>query len=97
MRYFLIAATVAWGGLMAASSVQAMPISGLPANVSRTSVIQVDYACGRGWHENEDGECRPNWRGGPPRRDWDGGPPPRHHHHHWDDGDDNGWHHQPRW
>lgn len=75
MRNILIVAAVAWTGLMAASAVQAMPMAGAEMNVGRSSVIQVDYACGRGWHEGYDGDCRPNfWRHGPPRGEWGGGP-----------------------
>lgn len=106
MRDILIAAAVALGGLMAASAVQAMPMSGYEAKMAETPVTLVDYVCGRGWHEGDDGDCRPDyWRHGPPRGEWGGGParygwaggPPRWHHH-WDDGDDDGWRHpHPRW
>jgi hypothetical protein len=98
MRYSLVAAAVLWGGL-AVSAAQAMPMAAPSVTAEKAAIIQVDYACGRGWHETPNGDCRPNdWRRGPPRRDWDL-PPPRHHHR-WDDNrDDGNWRRPPppRW
>ncbi|WP_423340091.1 GCG_CRPN prefix-to-repeats domain-containing protein [Rhizobium sp. HT1-10] len=100
MRYSLIAAAVIWGGL-AASAAQAMPMAAPAVAAEKATVLQVDYACGRGWHVTPGGDCRPNgWRRGPPpRRGWDA-PPPRYRHH-WNDdrrGHD-GWRRPPppRW
>jgi len=91
----VLATALVLGGV-AASTAQAMP-SPAPIDAAKTSqIVNVDYACGRGWHLTRWGECRPNWRrpppvafyGGPPRwgwerrhRDWDG---PR-------------WSHERRW
>ncbi|PZM16097.1 GCG_CRPN prefix-to-repeats domain-containing protein [Rhizobium tubonense] len=95
MKSSVIVSAVLLGGL-AATSVEAMPIAKSATTESVSSVVTVDYACGRGWHATPWGECRPNaWRGPPPRY-WGRRPPPpygwgyyrpRYY----------GWHYGPRW
>ncbi|MGV1845769.1 GCG_CRPN prefix-to-repeats domain-containing protein [Rhizobium sp. K15/93] len=100
MRYSLIASAVVWTGL-AVSAAQAMPVGPSTFNTDNAPIVQVDYACGRGWHESWNGECRPNeWRRGPPPF-WDRDRWAPHHHHHWDEygGGDGDWGRPPppRW
>lgn len=78
MRLSVITTAVLLGGL-AVSSAQAMPTAVAPAHVEKNAaVINVDYACGRGWHVTPWGECRPNgWRRPPPRY-WDDRRPARY-------------------
>ncbi|KAA0699080.1 hypothetical protein DTW90_06430 [Neorhizobium sp. P12A] len=76
MRLSLIAGVLLLGGMIA-PSVEAMPLVAEPAVAQKApAAIQVDYACGRGWHLNRWGECRRNeWRGPPPGY-WGHRPPP---------------------
>jgi hypothetical protein len=78
MRLSLVAAAAVVGSLIA-PAVQAMPMSAIAVKpVEASSIVKVDYACGRGWHENHWGECRPNrWhRPPPPPPYWGHRPPP---------------------
>ncbi|WP_442200895.1 GCG_CRPN prefix-to-repeats domain-containing protein [Rhizobium sp. RAF56] len=76
MRMSVLATALVLGGV-AASTAQAMP-SPAPIDAAKTSqIVNVDYACGRGWHATPWGHCRPNRYAPPPRRDWERrGPPP---------------------
>ncbi|MFS8048335.1 GCG_CRPN prefix-to-repeats domain-containing protein [Rhizobium sp. BR 314] len=100
MRSTVIAIAALLGGL-AVSSAEAMPIPavGTPAGVTTSGApaVNVDYACGRGWHATPWGECRPNrWGPPPPRWGYRRPPPPpwgwHGHRHHRDDWrEDRGW------
>jgi len=98
MKALSIAAALLAGSLSIGTA-EAMPSGKI--NV-QSNITTVDYACGRGWHMTQWGDCRPNRRrpqvmfyyGGPPRwgwerprRDWDG---PRWRH-------ERGWGHHRRW
>ncbi|KAA0683274.1 hypothetical protein DTW90_36595 [Neorhizobium sp. P12A] len=78
MKVSLIAGALLLAG-MAAPSVDAMPLFGkMTPSLSEQlpAAVQVDYACGRGWHLTRWGSCRPNeWRGPPPGY-WGHRPPP---------------------
>ncbi|MEF0943907.1 GCG_CRPN prefix-to-repeats domain-containing protein [Rhizobium sp. BR 362] len=100
MRLSVIAVAAALGGLIA-SSADAMPIAAV-GTVAKAPVVNVDYACGRGWHLTPRGVCRPN-RYGPPRGYGWGyyrPPPPRWgwygHRPYYRDGWDGGWRGRPR-
>lgn len=97
MKTLIIASTVIVGGLFG-SVAEAMPSTSIPLSepVSFENVVRVDYACGRGFHENQWGHCRPNADRGPPRGyageryGWHRQPPPppwahRHHRRYYDD------------
>lgn len=74
MKTILLASALLICGLTAYSA-DAMPIAPLKAP---SDVTRVDYACGRGWHLNDWGECRPNrWHRRPPPY-WGDRPPPRY-------------------
>lgn len=103
MRMTMIAAAIAvfgFGGGMA----EAMPIAPID-HAPAAKAEPVDYACGRGFHLNQWGNCRRNWDRPPPprygwrndRRDrWDRRPPPRYG---WREERAYGWSHRPppRW
>lgn len=84
-RVFIAAALLA--GTFATTEVNAMPSVAFAKTPS--AVTQVDYACGRGFHETRWGHCRPN---GWDRPHWDERrpaywghhrpPPPEWHRHH---------------
>lgn len=78
MKTVIVAAGILAGTIFA-SAAQAMPVAGMPSVQAQTSrdVVTIDYPCGRGWHLNRRGVCRPNGPPPPPR--WHR-PPPR-----WDD------------
>lgn len=93
MRRLVIAAALVASGF-AATAANAMPT--VSFSKAPSSVVRVDYECGRGFHVTPWGECRPNrWRRPPPpppywghhRPAYWGGyhrpppPPPWHHHH----------------
>lgn len=72
MKKLIIASAILIGGLVstAANAMPAVAIAKAP-----TSIVQVDYACGRGYHQTPWGDCRSNgWRRPPP--------PPRYYGHH---------------
>ncbi|WP_440412675.1 GCG_CRPN prefix-to-repeats domain-containing protein [Neorhizobium petrolearium] len=81
MRIIIITAVMIAGSLIGTAT-NAMPIGHVKAPTA-SPVVSVDWACGRGYHLNRWGECRPNrWRS-PPRRHY-GWDRPRgwHHGHH---------------
>jgi hypothetical protein len=98
MKTMIIALTLLFSGLIG-SVAEATPTPTVPQSgaVSSEKVVRVDYACGRGFHENQWGHCRPNDGRGPPRGyveegyGWRHRPPPpppwayHHRHHHYDD------------
>jgi hypothetical protein len=74
MRTLIIASTFVLTGLTC-GGVNAMPSLNVAPAVANAPVL-VDYACGRGFHLNEWGDCRPNYwrRPPPPRYIYDRGP-----------------------
>ncbi|MGA1801335.1 GCG_CRPN prefix-to-repeats domain-containing protein [Rhizobium sp. HT1-10] len=92
MKKLIVASAILIGGFVstAANAMPAVSITTTP-----TSVIQVDYVCGRGYHQTPWGDCRPNWRRPPPPEryyGWHRPPPPpywgerqwRRHHRYYD-------------
>ncbi|MGK6316315.1 GCG_CRPN prefix-to-repeats domain-containing protein [Neorhizobium sp. DT-125] len=85
MRKFIIA-TALFAGSLFGTGANAMPVGSINTPAA-SPIVSVDWACGRGWHLNRWGECRPNrWRP-PPRRHYGWDRPrgwhydhPRHHH-----------------
>lgn len=74
MKLSVIVTALALGGL-AASAAQAMPAPAVDRGAP-SSVVNIDYACGRGWHVTPWGHCRPNERyAPPPPRYWGHRPP----------------------
>ncbi|MBB3594056.1 hypothetical protein FHX08_004459 [Rhizobium sp. BK529] len=66
MRKILITTALLMAG-MAAEAANATPVGRLTAPAA-SSVMTVDYACGRGYHLSPRGFCRPNrWAPPPPR------------------------------
>ncbi|WP_146260130.1 GCG_CRPN prefix-to-repeats domain-containing protein [Rhizobium tubonense] len=96
MKKIVFASAILFGGLIATAA-GAMPATSIaqPAATSAPGVVQVDYACGRGFHVTPWGHCRPNgwgpqrahWDDRRSRGDWDG---PRHG---WRGDDRRGWGH----
>jgi hypothetical protein len=66
MRKTMIAMAIALSGF-GVSVAEAMPIGAVQSGATN-NVVQVDYACGRGFHVTPWGDCRPNWRRPPPPR-----------------------------
>lgn len=83
MRKTMIAIAIALSGL-GVSVAEAMPMAAVQSGATN-NVVQVDYACGRGFHITPWGDCRPNWRRPPP-------PPPRYERRYYRD---YGWGHRP--
>lgn len=94
MKKLVIAAAILIGGFVSTAA-NAMPTVAIAT--TPTTVIQVDYACGRGYHQTPWGDCRPNWRRPPPPPryyGWARRPPPPpywrerewHRHHRYYDG-----------
>lgn len=85
--------SIVYAGLFSAGlggAALAMPLGAAPG-VSSPPVVQVDYACGRGWHLNDWNECvRNRWHRPPPRwvdrgpryGAWGDGPRGHWRHHH---------------
>ena len=72
MKKLMIATAILIGGLVSTAA-NAMPVVSITK--APTSIVQVDYACGRGYHQTPWGDCRRNgWRRPPP--------PPRFYGHH---------------
>ncbi|WP_083199333.1 GCG_CRPN prefix-to-repeats domain-containing protein [Rhizobium sp. AC44/96] len=85
MRISTIAIAIALSGA-AVSIADAMPMAPIEPGAAKAPVL-VDYACGRGYHITQWGNCRPNWRPPPPPRygwryertyGWGDRPPPRY-------------------
>jgi hypothetical protein len=85
MRKTMIAMAIALSGFVV-SGAEAMPMAAVQSGATN-SIVQVDYACGRGYHVTPWGDCRPNWRRPPPPRyerryersyGWGHRPPPRY-------------------
>ena len=80
MKKIVLAAALLFGAMLSTEA-SAMPTVSVTKPAS--DVVQVDWACGRGFHETPWGQCRPNRWGPPPApaywghrpRGWDG---PRH-------------------
>jgi|EndMetStandDraft_7_1072992.scaffolds.fasta_scaffold207274_2 hypothetical protein len=87
MRKTIIAMAIALSGF-GVSVAEAMPMGAVQSGAtSNSNIVQVDYACGRGYHVTPWGDCRPNWRRPPPPRyerryerryGWGHRPPPRY-------------------
>lgn len=98
MRMTTIAAAVAIFGF-GGSIAQAMPIATIDHAPAAKAEL-VDYACGRGFHLSQWGNCRPDWRRPPPPRyryarpyrDGYYRPPPRYG---WREERAYGWGHRP--
>lgn len=87
MKKLVIAAALVVTGF-AATAANAMPA--VSFSKSPSSVVQVDYACGRGFHITPWGECRSNgWRRPPPPYWGHHRPPPPPH---WDRHRPRDWH-----
>jgi len=70
MRNIIIAAALLAGSLTGTAA-NALPV-GHVKTATPPTVVSVDWACGRGWHLNRWGECRPSrWRPPPRRYGWD--------------------------
>ena len=81
MKKIVFASAILFGAMLSTAA-SAMPVVSVTKPAS--DVVQVDWACGRGFHQTPWGQCRPNRWGPPPMRaywghrpsrDWDG---PRH-------------------
>lgn len=72
MKKLIIASAILIGGLVSTAA-NAMPVGAV--TTAPTHIVQVDYACGPGYHQTPWGDCRRNgWRRPPP--------PPRFYGHH---------------
>ena len=83
MKNLIIASAILIGGLVstAANAMPAISIARAP-----TTIVQVDYACGPGYHQTPWGDCRRNgWRRPtpPPRFYGHHRPPPPWEHREW--------------
>jgi hypothetical protein len=63
MQKTLLAAAILFSGLVATAA-SATPMASFAKPTG--SVVQIDYACGRGAHMTPYGHCRPNHWGPPP-------------------------------
>jgi hypothetical protein len=91
MKKLMIASAILIGGFISTAA-EAMPTGAPMGSVASTpsNLVQVDYACGPGFHQTPWGDCRRNgWRRPPP--------PPRFYGHHRPpprDWDRREWHHR---
>ena len=92
MKKLIITAALVISGFVATAA-NAMPT--VAFSKAPSSVVHVDYACGRGFHVTPWGECRPNgWRRPPPPYWGHHRPPPPPY---WDRHRPRDWHRHHRY